>query len=407
MGRWRFAVVGGGILGTAIARRLLQVRPDAHVVVLEKEHELARHQSGHNSGVVHAGLYYTPGSLKAELCRRGVGMLRGYCAERGLAYHQCGKVLVALDPIEERRLADIMVRAVANGVPGVRMLDARELRRLEPHVRGVSGMHSPETAIVDYAAITCALARDVAEAGGSVRTSYEVAGLREHGAQTLLRSSHGEVDAYDLVVVCAGLQADRVATLAGDGADPRIVPFRGEYYLLRAGRRDLVRGLVYPVPDPRYPFLGVHLTRRVDGEVMVGPNAVLALAREGYGWGRVSPGDLRDTVGWPGFRRFARRHWRAGARELVDSLSRRRYVAAARRYLPELTAADVVPGPRGVRAQAVGRDGALVDDFRISRRGAVLSIRNAPSPAATSSMAIAEYVVDLALDRLALDGRGS
>jgi len=392
-----FAVVGGGIVGAAVARRLQHQRPGARVTLLEKEPALARHQSGHNSGVVHAGLYYTSGSLKARLCRRGVGLLRDYCEERDLPYDECGKVLVALDESEESRLGDIMTRAVANGVPGIRMVDATEMRRIEPHVRGRSGLHSPHTAIADFAAVTRALARDLTDGGGAVRTSFEVAGLRQHGRQTVVRSAHGEEQAHDVVVVCAGLHADRVAALAGDEADPRIVPFRGEFHLLRPDRRHLVRGLVYPVPDPRYPFLGVHLTRRVDGDVMIGPNAVLALAREGYGWRRVSARDLRDIVAWPGFRSFARVHWRTGAAEMLGSLSRRAFVAAARRYLPELTAADVVAGPSGVRAQALSADGSLVDDFRITRRGSVTAVRNAPSPGATSSLAIAEYVVDAVL----------
>jgi (S)-2-hydroxyglutarate dehydrogenase len=393
-----FAVVGGGIVGTAVARRLLQVRPGARVTLLEKEPALARHQSGHNSGVVHAGLYYVPGSLKARLCRRGVGLLREYCLKQGLPYDECGKVLVALDDTEESRLAEIMRRAVANGVPGVQMVDSSQLQRIEPFVRGRSGLHSPHTAIADFAAVTRSLARDLTDAGGTVRTSFEVSGLRQHGNRTVVRGADGEEQAHDVVVVCAGLHADRVAALAGDGADPRIVPFRGEFHLLRPDRRHLVRGLVYPVPDPRYPFLGVHLTRRVDGDVMIGPNAVLALAREGYGWRRVSARDLRETVAWPGFRRFAREHWRTGAEEMVGSLSRRAFVAAARRYVPELETSDVVAGPSGVRAQALGIDGALVDDFRITRRGSVTSVRNAPSPGATSSLAIAEYVVDAVLD---------
>ena len=391
------AVIGGGILGVAVARRLLQLRPDAGVTVFEKEPGLAAHQTGHNSGVVHSGLYYTPGSLKARLCRRGAGLLRDFCAEKALPYDACGKVLVARDAAEHARLGDILGRAVANGVPGVRMLTAGQLRDIEPFVRGVSGIHSPDTAIVDYAAVTRALAADVVAAGGSVRTSFEVTALVASGAQTLVRGRNGEENAYDLVINCGGLQSDRVAELAGDDADPRILPFRGEYYLLRPERRHLVRGLVYPVPDPRYPFLGVHLTPRIDGEVMVGPNAVLALAREGYGWSDVSARDLRDALTWPGFHRFARRHWRTGAAEMIGSLSRRAFVEAARRYVPELSTADVVPGPRGVRAQAIGRDGSLIDDFRITRRGGVLSLRNAPSPAATSSLAIAEHVVDLAL----------
>lgn len=394
-----YAVVGGGILGVAIARRILQQQPDADVTVLEKEPELATHQTGHNSGVVHAGLYYVPGSLKARLCRRGVHLLQEFCAGHELAYDECGKVLVALDEVERSRLSDITERARANGVPGVREIGPGELREIEPHVTGVAGLHSPRTAIVDYAAVTRAIAQDIAAAGGSVRTSFEVTGIRPDGDRTMVTGADGQEVRAEQVVLCAGLQADRVAALAGDEPDPRIVPFRGEYYLLRPERRDLVRGLVYPVPDPRYPFLGVHLTPRVDGEVMVGPNAVLALAREGYGWSRVSAADLRDAVAWPGFGRFAARHWRTGVTEMLGSVSRQRFVGAARRYVPELTTDDVVPGPRGVRAQALGVDGALVDDFRITRRGPVLALRNAPSPAATSSLAIAEHVVDILHDR--------
>jgi L-2-hydroxyglutarate oxidase LhgO len=395
----RVAVVGGGIVGAAVARRLLQVQPDLEVTLVEKEAALARHQTGHNSGVVHAGLYYTPGSLKARLCRRGVGLLQEFCEAHDVAFEERGKVLVALDDVEQRRLSDIMVRAIANGVPDVRLLDAAELREIEPHVRGVAGLHSPHTAIADFAGVTRALAEAVVAGEGEVRTGFEVVGIQEAGTEVVVRAADGREDPFDQVIVCAGLHADRVAAMTGDDADPRIVPFRGEYYLLREDRRDLVRGLVYPVPDPRYPFLGVHVTPRVDGEVMVGPNAVLALAREGYGWGQVSPRDLLEVVAWPGFRRFARCHWRTGVVEMRGSVSKSRFVAAARRYVPELTVDDVVTGPSGVRAQALGRDGQLVDDFRITRRGHVMSVRNAPSPAATSSLAIAEHIVDIALDR--------
>jgi L-2-hydroxyglutarate oxidase len=398
MTRTRYAIIGGGIIGAAVARRLTQVEPDAAVTVLEKEDELGRHQTGHNSGVVHAGLYYPPGSLKARLCRRGVGLLRQFCLDRGLAYNECGKVLVALDEVERGRLTDIEERARSNGVPGVRRLDAAELREIEPHVQGVAGLHSPSTAIVDFPAITRELAADAVAAGASIHLGARVTGLVERPDEVVVTGTHGE-GSFDHVIVCAGLYADRVAELVGGDPDPRIVPFRGEYYLLRPDRRDLVRGLVYPVPDPRYPFLGVHLTLRIDGEVMVGPNAVLALAREGYRWRDVSAVDLRDMLAWQGFRRFARQHWRTGVRELSGSLRKRAFVAAARRYVPELEVSDMVPGPSGVRAQALGLDGSLVDDFRLTRTGRVTSLRNAPSPAATSSLAIAEHLVDLVLDR--------
>ncbi|WP_028280161.1 L-2-hydroxyglutarate oxidase [Arthrobacter sp. H5] len=397
----RYAVIGGGIVGAAVARRLLQVQPDAQVTVLEKEPKLAAHQTGRNSGVVHAGLYYTPGSLKAQLCRRGVELLKEYCGERGLPYDECGKVLVARNAVEEARLGDIMERAQANGVPGVRIINRAELREIEPHVEGTAGLHSPHTAIVDYGAITRSFGEDVVAAGGTVHTSFEVTGITRRGGETLVTGTHNGTDTwevFDAVIICAGLQADRVAALAGDQAEPKIVPFRGEYYLLRPEKRNLVRGLIYPVPDPRYPFLGVHLTPRTDGEVMVGPNAVLALAREAYGWGTVSPRDLGDAVAYPGFRAFAKQHWRTGAVEMLGSLSKRRFVAEARKYVPELTVDDVIPGPNGIRAQALDRDGSLVDDFRITRNGSVLSVRNAPSPAATSSLAIAEHIVAMALD---------
>jgi L-2-hydroxyglutarate oxidase len=398
----RYAVVGGGIIGTAVARRLLAERPDAEVTVLEKEPRLAAHQTGRNSGVVHAGLYYEPGSLKATLCRRGVALLKEFCAEHGLPYDEIGKVLVALDGAEERRLGAIAERARANGVPGVRVIDRGELRELEPHVSGIAALHSPTTAIVDYVAVTEQLAADARAAGATVRTGFEVAAFRSADGEVVVVGTSGEEVVADRVVLCAGLQVDRLARLAGDDDAPRIVPFRGEYYALTPEKRSLVNGLVYPVPDPRYPFLGVHLTPRVDGEVLVGPNAVLALAREGYQWRDVSPAELAAIARFPGFRRFARQHWRTGLAEMRGSLSKRAYTAAARRYVPELTVEDMVPAAAGIRAQALESDGSLVDDFRITRRGAVVAVRNAPSPAATSSLAIAEHLVGVLL---AEDGR--
>jgi L-2-hydroxyglutarate oxidase len=362
--------------------------------VLEKEQALGLHQTGRNSGVVHAGLYYLPGSLKARLCRRGVRLLRDFCEGHGLAYQECGKVVVALDQDELGRLRAIQQRAVANGVPGVRLVGPAELRELEPHVRGVAALHSPHTAVVDFRAVTERLAAEAASRGADIRTGVQVRGIRPGPGRVAVEAGGQRWD-FDDLVICGGLHTDRLARLAGHPGDPRVVPFRGDYYELRGDRRDLVRGLVYPVPDPRYPFLGVHLTRRVDGGVLVGPNAVLALAREGYRRTDLRPRDLVEVLAWPGFRRMAARHWRTGVRELVGSLSRRAFCAAARRYVPELHPADLQRARSGVRAQAVARDGALVDDFRLSRNGPVVAIRNAPSPAATSAMAIAEHLAEL------------
>jgi (S)-2-hydroxyglutarate dehydrogenase len=396
VGTRRVGIIGGGIVGVALAHRLVHLRPDLAVTVLEKEPRLGQHQTGRNSGVVHAGLYYVPGSLKARLCRRGVRLLRDFCADHGLAYQECGKVVVALDHADLARLRAIHERAVANQVPGVRLVGPEELRELEPHVRGIAALHSPHTAIVDFRAVTERLAADAARMGATFRTGCRVTRIHDDAGE-VTAAGDGDMERwrFDDLVICGGLHSDRLAALAGDGADPRVVPFRGEYHELRPDRRQLVRALVYPVPDPRFPFLGVHLTRRVDGAVLVGPNAVLALAREGYRWTDLRPGDLRDTLAWPGFLRMAARHWRTGARELAGSLSTRAFVRDARRLVPELRPADLRRAGSGVRAQAVARDGTLVDDFRVSRRGRVVAIRNAPSPAATSSMAIAEHLAGL------------
>jgi L-2-hydroxyglutarate oxidase LhgO len=382
----RFGVVGAGIVGLAIARRLTEL--GYPVTVLDKEDHVAAHQTGHNSGVVHAGLYYQPGSLKAKLCRRGMTLLEEYCAKRGLPYAAVGKLVVARDESEVPGLDEIERRSRLNEVPGLRRVPASEITDIEPHARGVAALHSPQTAIVDYVSVARAYADDVRQAGGEIVFGAEVTGLR--GAR--VTTTAGEFG-FDRIVICAGLQSDRVSRLAGDSPGPAIVPFRGEYYKIKPGRTDLVRGLIYPVPDPRYPFLGVHLTRRVDGSVEVGPNAVLALAREGYTWGNIAAGDLWQTMMWSGFRRMARRHWRTGIKELYGSASTRAFVAAAQSYVPELQVADVERGGAGVRAQAVDADGSLVDDFRIHHRGPVTAVRNAPSPAATSSLAIAEHVV--------------
>jgi L-2-hydroxyglutarate oxidase LhgO len=386
----RIGVVGGGIVGLAVARRLALSRPGARVTVLEKEDRVGAHQTGHNSGVAHAGLYYPTGSLKARLCRRGITLLSEYCDARGLPFVACGKLVVARDAVEAGRLDEIERRARANGVPGLRRLDAAGLREIEPHARGVSALHSPSTAIVDFPAIARAFADDVRTAGGEIRLNFPVTSV----SPTVVRAAHGEELEFDLLVVCAGLQADRVSRLAGDEPGPAIVPFRGEYYRLRPESTGLVRGLIYPVPDPRYPFLGIHLTRRVDGTVEIGPNAVLALAREGYHRRAIVPADAWETLRWSGFRRLARTHWRTGIRELHGSLSRRAFIAAAQTYVPELSTRDVERAGTGIRAQAVDADGTMADDFRINRLGRVVTVRNAPSPAATSSLAIADHIVD-------------
>jgi (S)-2-hydroxyglutarate dehydrogenase len=382
--------VGAGLVGLAIGRAL--ARRGAEVTVFEKEPDLARHQSGHNSGVVHAGIYYPPGSLKATLCRRGVGLLKDFCAEHGVAYREIGKVVVARDEIERERLRELESRALRNGVPGVRWLDAAGLREIEPNVAGVAALHSPTTAIADYPAVARALAAEIRAVGGTVLLGAPVTAIQP-GTGVTVRAGETE-HRLDQLVVCAGLQSDVVARMAGDGVDPVIVPFRGEYYRLVPEKADLVRGLVYPVPDPAYPFLGVHLTPRVDGTVDIGPNAVPATAKEGYRRRDFVPGELAAIVRSPGARRLFRRHWRAGMFELRGSFSTRTYVARAREYVPALRVADVVAAPAGVRAQAVDPDGSLVDDFRISRLGPVVAIRNAPSPGATSCLAIAEHVLD-------------
>jgi L-2-hydroxyglutarate oxidase LhgO len=393
----RIGVVGGGIIGLAVARRFAEVSDGAKVTVLEKEAAVATHQTGRNSGVVHAGIYYAPGSLKARLCRRGVELLRPYCEERGVPYRECGKLVVALDESEVPRLRELERRARANGVPKVRWLDAAELREVEPHAAGVAGLHSPTTAITDYGELAEACANDVRAAGGEVVLGAEVTAIRVEKGAARVETSGGLELELDRLVICAGLQSDRVARLAGDEAEPTIVPFRGEYFRLRSEREHLVRGLLYPVPDPAYPFLGVHFTTRVAGGVDVGPNAVLAFAREGYRRRDVSLRDLAETLRSRGFRSLARRHWRMGVRELRGSLSKTAFAAEARRYLPEISASDLLAAPSGVRAQALDPDGSLVDDFRISRLGPVTAVRNAPSPGATSCMAIAEHVVGEAL----------
>jgi L-2-hydroxyglutarate oxidase LhgO len=392
----RIGVIGAGIIGLAVARRLAELRPDATVTVLEKERRVATHQSGRNSGVVHAGIYYAPGSLKATLCRRGIELLRAYCDERGLPYEACGKLVVALDSSEFSRLRELERRAIANGVPGVRWVERAELREIEPHAAGIAGIHSPTTAITDYVAIARAFADDGRAAGGSLLLGIEVLAIGASRNGAVVQTADDDFE-FDRLVICGGLQADRLARLAGDRRDPIIVPFRGEYCRLVPERAGLINGLLYPVPDPAYPFLGVHCTRRIGGGVDVGPNAVLAFAREGYRRRDAEVRDVAEMLRSSAFRSLVRAQWRVGLRELRASLSKSAFVAEARRYVPELSGDDLVPAPAGVRAQAVDPDGSLVDDFRIHGMRSIIAVRNAPSPGATASMAIAERIAAAAL----------
>jgi L-2-hydroxyglutarate oxidase len=386
-------VVGAGIIGLAVARELQARRPGVRLAVVDKEPTVGAHQTGHSSGVVHRGVYYTPGSLKAQLCVDGASRLLAYCEERAIPILRCGKVVVATSEEELPRLDELHRRSVANGVPRVELIGPERLRELEPHVAGVRAVHSPETAVVDFSSVAEAYGRDVTAAGGELLLGREVLSFTRRGGATSVATSGGDLEAAR-VVVCAGVYADRLAASTGADAEPRIVPFRGDYLVLRPERRHLVRGLVYPVPDPEFPFLGVHTTVRPDGAVWLGPNAMLALSREGYRRRDVSLRDLREILRSAGFRRLARTHWRMGAAETVRDLSTRRFVAAVRTLLPELTVDDVLPGPSGIRAQALSPDGTLLDDFVFHEADGVVHVRNAPSPGATSSLAIASVIAD-------------
>jgi L-2-hydroxyglutarate oxidase LhgO len=397
------AIIGAGIIGLATALRLLERRPDLSIVLLEKEATVASHQTGHNSGVVHAGLYYQPGSLKARLCREGKTELEAYCEAHGVPLERTGKLVVALEESELGRLHALKERAEANGVPGLEVVGPERIRELEPHAAGMRALWSPGTGIVDFTAVARAVAHDIVERGGSIETRRAVESFEQRGDELVVGTTQGDL-IVRRAIACAGLQADRVAAMTGDaGADrPRIVPFRGDYYTLRPEARHLVRGLIYPLPDPGFPFLGVHLSRRIDGSVLAGPNAVPATAREGYGRLDVSWPDLRDTLTYPGFRKLAGRYWRMGATEVWRDWSKRAFVADVRRYVPALSASHLDFGPSGIRAQAVTADGSLVDDFMLGGSDRVLHVYNAPSPAATSSLAIGRVLAAEAVERFGL-----
>jgi L-2-hydroxyglutarate oxidase len=390
-------IIGAGIVGLAVSRELLSRYPRLRLAVLDKEPSVGQHQTGHNSGVLHSGIYYAPGSLKARLCVQGQRELYAYCEQKGIPTDRCGKVIVAVADDEMPRLENLLQRGLANGVEGLEMIGPERLRELEPHCVGIKALYSPNTGIVDYSRVNRAYADDVVAAGGEVLPGYGVNAMSERPGRVVLQTPAGEVEAQH-VVACAGLHSDRVARLTGAPRDPRIVPFRGDYWILRPDRRELARNLIYPVPDPSFPFLGVHFTRRLDdGSVWLGPNAVLAFSREGYGRLDLRPRDLAEAVAYRGFQRLATKFWKTGMQEMVRDFSKEAFLKSLQVYIPELTIADLLPGPSGVRAQALGPDGALVDDFVFNTQGnRVVHVRNAPSPGATSSLAIGRQIADTA-----------
>jgi L-2-hydroxyglutarate oxidase len=400
------AIVGGGIVGLATAYQLLRARAGLSLVLVEKEAELGVHQTGHNSGVLHAGLYYAPGSLKARLCREGKLELECFADEHGIPYRHCGKLVVALDEAELPRLAALKQRGIANGVEGLEEVGQERLRELEPHVAGIRALWSPKTGIVDFRRIALAYADEVRAGGGDVITNALVLAIHETRGERVLITSRGRILARN-VITCAGLHADRLAERSGERGGPRIVPFRGDYYTLKPAARDLVSGLVYPLPDPRFPFLGVHFTRRIDGEVWAGPNAVLAFAREGYRRRDFVLRDFAETLTYPGIWRLARPYLRTGLAEIWRDAWKPAFVAALRRYVPELRADQLEFGPSGVRAQALSADGAMVDDFALGGTGHVLHVHNAPSPAATASLAIGRVLAEAALARFGFPQRAA
>lgn len=392
MSAYDFCVIGGGIVGVATAHRILARNPGARLVLLEKAQRLAAHQTGHNSGVIHSGIYYPPGSLKATLCRRGARWTKEFAAAHDIPYRVCGKLLVATDDAEYERMLALHERSITNGV-AVELIDTAELTRREPRVTGVGALFVPDTGIVDFTRVTEALAEEVRGAGGEFVLGAEIATITETSDTVTAAGPAGSWTARR-AVICAGLQADRMARAAGLRTDFRIVPFRGEYYQLPQERNGLVSTLIYPIPDPGLPFLGVHLSPTIDGALTVGPNAVLGLSREGYRKGSVDLRDAREVLGFAGFHRVAKANVRTGLRELRNSLFKRGYLEQCRRYCPELTLADLRPREAGIRAQAVLRDGTLVHDFMIERTERSVHLLNAPSPAATSAMPIAQHLVD-------------
>jgi L-2-hydroxyglutarate oxidase len=399
--RYDVVIIGGGVVGLGVALEITRRFPRLRLLLVEKEDRVARHQSGHNSGVIHSGVYYKPGSMKARLCVSGAAAMIEFCREHGIAHNVCGKVIVATMADELPRLEELRRRGEANGLAGLRLIGPEELQEIEPHARGLKALVVPSTGVTDFALVCEKYAELISAGGGTVLTSAAAAGIRRTADEIVVETSKGAFAATSLIN-CAGLFADRISQMAGDDPGVMIVPFRGEYYDLLPGRASLVRALIYPVPDPRFPFLGVHFTRRIMGRVDAGPNAVLALAREGYRRTDVGVRDLASSIAFPGFWRMAGKHWRNGLDEWHRSLSKAAFVRALQRLVPEVREKDMVPGGSGVRAQALKPDGALVDDFQFVRSGKVLHVLNVPSPAATASLMVGKAIVDLAAEGFGL-----
>ncbi len=403
--RYDVAIIGGGIIGLSTAMNLMHQFPRLRVAVVEKEGELATHQTGHNSGVIHSGIYYRPGSHKADFCVAGVQKLIRFCEENEIEYELCGKVIVATDESELGRLETLYERGVANGVEGLEMIGPERLREIEPHAAGIRALFSPGTGIADYPKVAQTYATKFATAGGDVFTEAPVESISRNGDSLAVETGKGTLQTGH-IINCAGLYADRVASMIEDRVDVKIVPFRGEYYTLRPESHHLVSGLIYPVPDPRFPFLGVHYTRNIHGYVEAGPNAVLAFSREGYRKSDIDLGESLETLTYPGFWKMTSRHWKTGLSEMRRSYSKGIFLRDLQRLLPEIREEDLAPGGSGVRAQAVARNGALLDDFSIIQGRDAVHVLNAPSPGATSSLAIGEHIVRLAADAFGLDERG-
>jgi len=393
--RYNIVIVGGGIVGLAVALEITRRFPRLRLLLLEKEDRVGRHQSGHNSGVIHSGVYYKPGSLKAKLCVTGAAAMVEFCREQGVRHQVCGKVIVATHEDEFPRLEELRRRGEANGLAGLRLIGADELRDIEPHASGARALLVPSTGITDYAAVCDKYAELISAQGGAILASTAVIGLKRHADEIVVETTRGAFSAASLIN-CAGLFSDRIARMAGDDPQVMIVPFRGEYYHLIPERSSLVRALIYPVPDPRFPFLGVHFTRRVSGSVDAGPNAVLAFRREGYRRTDFNLRDLASSLAFPGFWQMTAKHWRSGLDEFRRSFSKPVFVRALQRLVPEIRDEDLVPGGSGVRAQALNRNGTLVDDFQFLPSGKMLHVLNVPSPAATASLLIARTIVDTA-----------